>query len=275
MKSVLTSARFVSCVALAVIVTACGDDVPIEADASTAPTAVPETAVPETAPPETTILEAPVASDSVAVTVAPEPVPEPESTPAPVPPSRGDLVLRSNGVGSADFGQVDIEVIPVMTALLGDPVDDRLGEYPTFDEDVNLYVDFEDSGFSAPFGRTTCYGNAFCLNFGGNTSDDLRFVGWSQGGFESASEPMVTADGVTIGSRYSDHLGVMTVNEGGCFTEGFGEVAGITLLVTSEGVPFVSVDDVGNYVTQTPDPAEIVVRTMKAGDEPFYIYADC
>ena len=131
--------------------------------------------------------------------------------------------LRSNGVGNADFGMADIEVIPQVTALIGDPVDDQLGEYPAFDIEYGVYVDFEDTGFSAPFGRTTCYDNEFCLYFGGSS----------------------------------------------------GEIAGVQVLVTSQGVPFSSVDDAGNFVTQTPDPAEIFVDSMRAGEEPFFLFSDC
>ena len=276
MTSLLSSFRLVSCVALAIAVVSCGDDVATETDGSTAEESVApgEQETAEAVAPETSVADAPVASDAVAATVAPESLPQPEETPAPAP-SRADLVLRSNGVGSSDFGLADIDVIPVVTALLGNPVDDRLGEYPTYDDEYNTYVDFEDTGFLAPFGRTTCYDNQFCLHFGGDTSDDVRFVGWSQNGFDSASAPLVTADGVTIGSRYADHLGVMTVNEGGCFTQGSGEIAGVVLLVSSESVPFSSFDDAGNYVGQTPDPADIVVTSLQAGDEPLYLFADC
>jgi hypothetical protein len=66
----------------------------------------------------------------------------------------------------------------------------------------------------------------------------------------------------------------MTVDEGGCFTRGSGETAGVEPLVTSQGVPFSSVDDAGNFVTQTPDPAEIVVGSLRAGDEPFFLFSD-
>ena len=290
MKRVLTLSKLASCVALAIVATACGDDVlpesvgdstpgetiaDVEAEPQDTEASASTTAVTEPAPPETTIPVEPTASDVDAVTVVPEPVQEPEPTLTPGASSRADFVLRANGVGSADFGQADIDVIPVMTELLGNPVDDRLGEYPLFDEDYSLYIDFEDSGFSAPFGRTTCYDNEFCLYFGGGTGDDLRFVGWSQDGFDLASDPLASDAGVTIGSRYADHLGEMTVGEGGCFTQGFGEIAGITLFLTSEGVPFVSFDDDGTFVAGTPDPTEIVVTGMEAGDRPFFVFADC
>ncbi len=145
--------------------------------------------------------------------------------------------------------------------------------YPTFES--GTYVGFDDTGFSRPFGRTTCYDNQFCLYFGGDTSGDLRFVGWSQDNFDLGSAPLATSDGITIGARYADHLGVMTIDEGGCYTQGSGEVAGITLLVSSQTVPFGAFDDDGNYVTQVPDPGDIVVDTLRAGDEPFYLFADC
>jgi hypothetical protein len=147
---------------------AAGGDDPVETDAGPAEatitdTAPSETTPPATAPTESTVPDAPAASD-VAATVAPESVREPETTAAPPAPSRADLVLRSNRVGNADFGMADIE--------------------------YGVYVDFEETGFSAPFGRTTCCDNKCCLYFGGNTGDDLSVVGCSQRGFETASDPL-------------------------------------------------------------------------------------
>ena len=56
---------------------------------------------------------------------------------------------------------------------------------------------------------------------------------------------------------------------------GSGEVAGITLLVSSAGEPFAIFDDDGNYVQGNPDPSDIEVFAMEAGDRPFFLFADC
>ena len=260
--------RLIGAVAVAgLIVAACGDDPDPAAETTPAETsAAPESTVDPagTATPETT---APPPDTTVA--------PTPETSAAPAPPSPTDLTLRSNGVGTADFGRADIEVIPYVTGILGTPVRDQLGEYPTFDEEFGLYTNFDEDGFTAPFGRTTCYDNQYCLYFGGETNDALSFVGWSQGSFEPLSDPLTIADGITVGSRQSDHLGTMTINDFGCFSTGSGEAAGVVLLVMSEGEPFEFVDDSGNFVQGNPLPEEIVVTALEAGSRPFFIFADC
>lgn len=278
--------------AMLLTLAACGDDPAVETTATAPPvtegaveTAAPSTDAPattpaDTEPPATAAPDTAPADTSAPDNAAPDTDPAPESTPAPAPdttaaPVQSDLTLRSNGLGTLDFGQADIDVIPSVSAVLGAPTEDALGEYPTFDDESRFFVNFEDTAFTRPFGRTTCYDNGICLYFGGDTGDALEFLGWSQSGFDLASDPLVASSGVTIGSRYSDHLGEMTIDEGGCFTQGFGEIAGIRLLVTSEGVPFGSFDENGEFVVQTPDPSEIVVTNLAAGDEPFFLFADC
>ena len=276
--------RLVSGLAVAgLFLAACGDDVdPVATDpVETSPVATAAEPATTDAPEASA---APESTAEPAVSAAPdstEPAPEPTAAPTPEPtvappqPNRSDLTLRSNGVGAADIGQADVEVIPYVTGLLGTPVSDQLGEYPTFDADAGVYANFNEDGFVAPFGRSTCYDNQFCLYFGGETNGELRFVGWSQESFELLSDPLQTADGVTLGSRQSDHLGAMTVADGGCFSSGNGEIAGILLYVTSEGEPFEFVDDAGNFVQGNPLPEEIVVTGLEAGDRPFFLFADC
>ncbi len=285
MRPTPRSARLLSGLAVAgLLLAACGDDVaPVMSGAPDTAAAAETSDAPEstdaaviTAVPESTVDPAATATPD---TTSPAPettaAPAPESTAAPAVPSRGDLTLRSNGVGSADIGQADIEVIPYVTGLLGAPASDQLGEYPTFDDDLNMYTNVTEEGFVAPFGRTTCYDNQFCLYFGGATNEALRFVGWSQESFDVLSDPLQTAEGVTIGSRQSDHLGSMTVSEGGCFSSGNGDIAGVLLYVTSEGEPFGSFDDDGNFVLGNPLPEDIVVTGLEGGDRPFFLFADC
>ena len=235
---------------------------------------------------ESTTTAAPEATVDPAVTAAPDttgaapettaaPAPAPGSTSAPTASGRNDLTLRSNGVGASDFGQADADVVSYVTASLGAPVSDEPDGYPVFDAEFNEYTNPEDVGFTTPFGRTTCYDNRFCLYFGGETSDALRFVGWSQESLDALSDPLATADGVTVGSRQSDHIATMTVNDFGCFTDGSGEVDGILLLVRSEGEPFEFVDDAGNFVRGDPAPEEIVVTALEAGERPYFLFADC
>lgn len=256
--------------AAALFVAACGDVI-TDTDSGV------ETGSAVSTPSEPAATDPPFSPATVASTTAAETAtPAPDTAGASAPePGRSDLVLRSNGVGTADFGRPDVEVITYVGGILGTPTSDQLAEYPTFDDASGVYVNVEEDAFAYPFSRANCYDNRFCVYFGGETSDALAFVGWSQESFELLSDPLQTLDGITIGSRQSEHADVITVNQGGCFSNGTGETAGILLFVTSEGEPFEYVDDAGDFVQGNPDPSDIVVRAMESGDRPFFLFADC
>ena len=105
------------------LVAACGDDAePVATDApentpvATATEPEPTDSVDATAAPESTIDPAVTAApDTTGPTEETTAAPAPETTAAAPGPGRSDLTLRSNGVGAADFGQADVEVIPYVT----------------------------------------------------------------------------------------------------------------------------------------------------------------
>lgn len=256
--------------AAALFAAACGDVI-TDGDAGV------ETGSAVSTPDEPVATDPPFSPATVDSTVTADPAASPPNTTTASAPvdSRDDLVLRSDGVGTADFGRPDIEVVAYVGGILGTPTSDQPGEYPTFDDASGVYVNVEEDAFAFPFSRSTCYDNEFCVYFGGETSAALAFVGWSQESFELLSDPLRTPDGITVGSRQSEHADAITVNPGGCFSTGTGETAGILLFVTSEGEPFEFVDDAGNFVQGSPDPSDIVVQSMESGDRPFFLFADC
>ena len=55
-------------------------------------------------------------------------------------------------------------------------------------------------------------------------------------------------------------------------TSGSGEIAGVRLALISSGLQFTDWDASGNYVTQIPDPADVKVTSMEAGDLPLFLF---
>jgi hypothetical protein len=126
--------------------------------------------------------------------------------------------------------------------------------------------------FAHQYGRATCFGNGLCVFAGGASPTAMRFVGW---GYAGELTPVLhTPSGVTVGSRWAD-FPTMSVQTGGCFSEGYGSVDGVDLAIHSEGVPFGDIDDAGNYVAGRPDPADAFVTDLTAGDLPAFPAIDC
>lgn len=192
------------------------------------------------------------------------------TAPSPVP-----FVLRPDGLGAFDFGEVEADaVIPVLVAELGLAERDEIEQYPVSDG-AGYVTDDGDLGFTYPIGRTVCFTNGLCLEFGGAVAPTV-FVGWVQGP-PTAGAALATADGITVGSRWADHLGAMEVFPGGCYSAGWGSTAGgaIELLVISDGQWFGDVTDDGEYVESLPAPGEVRVDSLVAGDRVVFLFADC
>ncbi len=193
------------------------------------------------------------------------------TTEAPASP----LTLRVDGLGTFDFGSPAPDVLDALTAALGaadtdEPriytVPDGAGGYTTADGEM---------GFAQSVGRSVCWLFGFCAEFGGgfDASDaQLQFMGWSYGG--DAAGTLSTADGITLGTRWSD-APTITAQPGGCYTVGYGQTAeGIHVSLLSDGVPFVEFDGT-NYLEHVPDPADVTVSVMRSGDIPEFLFADC
>lgn len=213
---------------------------------------------------------APAASTTaVAPTVLATTVPATTTPPTTVPVPTV-LTLRSDGLGPLDLGVPADEVINAVTAQFGSPVSDEVREYPADDGAGGFQDVTGEFGFFAQHGRTVCWSNQFCAEFGNSDPTLLFFAGWTYAGLALA-----TTSGLTVGTRWSDALATITVYPGGCYSVGNGESEGILLTLTSQGDPFSSFDDVGNYVEGAPAPESVTVAFMQAGQVPAFLFGDC
>ena len=56
---------------------------------------------------------------------------------------------------------------------------------------------------------------------------------------------------------------------------GYGDSKGVSLTLQSSGTPFSSFDNDGNETTALPDPADVTVVQMQAGDQMIFLIGDC
>ena len=198
---------------------------------------------------------------------------DPTTTTAPGDTAGVDsLVLRADGVGSLRFGTNVIPVLDALAVILGEPVSDVAYSYPVVGG-PGFTDQFGDFGFVQPFGRQTCFANEFCVEAGGPSPADLVFVGWSQ--YEAAGVTLATSDGITVGSRWSDHPDLISVDEGGCFAFGTGTIGRIDLALESSGTMFSAPDGSGGFISAVPDPSAVTVVGLSAGDLRISLFADC
>ena len=126
--------------------------------------------------------------------------------------------------------------------------------------------------------RTVCWSDVLCLTFGGDAADQLRFVGWTyRDAAKVRAVSLSTADGITLGSVVSDHLGSITVlPDSACLSNVSGTTpAGLKLLLHSVGKPFISYDSTGTLIRGNPPPEDIVVSGLFAGDSVGNLSDDC
>ena len=264
---------------IALVVSACTTD---EADpsattatASSAAITAPATTAPVTTAPVTSVpvTSVPPATTPAAPTTAPTTAPAttlPPATAAPLTPA--GLTLLSDGIGPLQFGDLEPDVVTLLSTVLGAPTETTAAVYPIPVEGVYAVDEFGEERFVHPASSTVCFANGLCAYFGGPAAGSLTLTGWTQDGGPGS---LATPEGVTVGSRWNDHLAAMTVDEGGCYSSGSGSTAGIYLWVRSEGIPFLEVLADGTLVTHLPDPADVVVTRLESGDMPYMPFLDC
>ena len=255
-----------------IVVSGCGSSDPGTAGVATTTSApAPSVEATTTAPPSetTTAATTPTTAAPVATTTEPSTTTILETTTT-VEVVAG-LALRADGVGSLRFGQPIVQVVDALVAVLGDPMSDAAFEYPV-DTDGMLFDAFGDFTFPYPYGRQTCFTNEFCVEAGGPTPAELAFVGWTQSEGEGS---LITTLGVGVGTVWADAEDVMSVDEGGCFSFGTGASGGIDLQLQSSGAMFTATDSTGAFVIGEPDPADVTVVVLSAGDLRTFVYGDC
>ncbi|MGB3736839.1 MAG: hypothetical protein WA964_17910 [Ilumatobacter sp.] len=190
--------------------------------------------------------------------------------------SRADLVLDVASVGAAGFSREDADTVRYFTSGLGSPISDESQSFPV---PSSSGLDFETTdgfrAFAFQQSRELCWDNGFCATFGGRTVADLAFVGWNQDSRNPAVTPLRTSNGVTIGSRGSDFPDGFEVDNGGCFTFGFGTTNGVGVGLLSDGVPFGEVRPGGEFVFNTPPLSDVVVQFLFSGDAVIDLEGDC
>lgn len=244
-------------------------------------TAVPtstSSAPPTTTPPTTTATSStvPDPSETTPATTAPVAT-TPPTTAAPVE-GPDDLTLAADGILPLRFGAHDIDVVPVLRDVFGPPVSDRSVAYPVADDGLFVTEDGEE-GYIAPYGRTVCWSGALCADFGAGAPETLIFTGWSLGA-EARGGPtaaLATEDGLRVGATLDDVDELVTYDPAqACFQVAYGFAAGVEVeLLSDDGVFAAPNPDGGGIVVREPDPTEVVVTGLSAGERPFFLFADC
>ena len=159
-----------------------------------------------------------------------------------------DLVLKSDGIGTALFGDPAEPSMTLFASVLGAPAFDSVEFHPYR---------------GPPYLRYACFTNGPCVTFEGYTSSTLIFTGWSAFG---SGERLLDANGLAIGARGSDFPGAITVigtiypGTLPCSPALPGQTAsGIHLALTFHGTVPASVSSF------TPAQHEVTIETMSAG----------
>jgi hypothetical protein len=182
----------------------------------------------------------PPTTEAPATTTTTPPETAPPTTAAP------DFTLRGSGVGTWVFTDAAQAVVDGLASGFGAPTRDETTQFPIPDSD--RFINAEDEVFKFPVGRTVCFANSLCTIHGGPTAEALTFVGWFYPGDE-LPPTLYTEQGITLESRWADFVGVMDVQEGGCYSDGNGTTPdGILLYLRSLGTPFSGVDGDGKQI---------------------------
>ena len=254
--------------------TADTDDTDDSGDTDAEATGSDTTDVPTTDEAETsTAVTATTGDDGTART---QPTDPPSTTDAPTtttaPDDPSDLTLIFDGILPFRFGERDVTVVPALTELLGPPTLDELRQYPDAQEGMFFDESGEES-FVAHFGRTVCFADGLCVQFGAGAPETLIFTGWR---IEETTE-ITTDDGIAIGSTLADFADVITFDPAdSCYQVAYGMASGIDItLISDDGVFAAPNADGDGLDLGDPDPTRVTVREMSAGQLPVYVFADC
>ena len=220
----------------------------------------------------TTDASATTSTSPATTAVAPETTVAPPTTadgPPPMP------TLRGNGIGARDFGATDDEVLALLTPVYGGVNTDTSMTLPLNDSPGLWTDEFGETAFVTPLVRTVCFVNTVCTYFGGTDAPNLTFLGWDING-EASPEP-TTIEGIMISDTWATHAASMTRDPGGCYSYGYGTTLdGIEVGMISSGEMFNFYDDAtATWADGNPDPADVTLVYLSAGERVFSLFEDC
>lgn len=262
----------------ALVVTACTrPEDEASANSSIAPvtdsTEVTDASIATTSPPTTQAVATSTTVDtSTETTETPTTTSPPTTTTVPPPSDASDLILIFDGILPFRFGDRDVDVVPALTELLGAPVLDEVREYPDAEEGVFFDPSGEES-FVARFGRTTCFPIGLCVQFGAGAPETLIFTGWR---VDQPSD-LATDDGLEVGATLADFDEIITFDPTvSCYQVAYAAAAGIDVTLLSDDGVFAAPNADGDGLELgDPDPAQVTVIEMSAGQLPLFVFADC
>lgn len=183
-------------------------------------------------------------------------------------PVAGELptpVLRSNGLSDVPFGVQAPFAMMALEPFVDGTVSVQDQTYPVT-VSPGVYQDAEGfTQFAYPVSRQVCSMDN-CLVFGGTSTADLAFVGWST--FDGR---YLDPNGVGVGARVDDvPAGIASVGPIFCGGNGSG--------VTTSGIDFVYAEGNGDVVSPFAGPEyedQLTIVGMSAGTFPVFLQPGC
>jgi len=185
-------------------------------------------------------------------------------------------LVTGHSIEGAALGDEADGAVEALTARFGTPASDTTVEL------THKVGSHWENDLYATFGnqhaREICWGQPeqqLCVWFGSDGSDPLRLVGWSTTTAQLNQTLIVAANGLAVGSRWSDHLADVTLT-GSCYSVGFATTAdGMAVELISANEMFNGFDSSGVPITYSPRPDEVTVRSLSAGDQLGDSRSDC
>ena len=221
--------------------------------------------------------DAPVASESLPsgdTTQSPGNGPSPDTVPIGTGTATDKgFALLPDGLGDLAFGTAPEVVVETLSPTFDiAPTSDDF-EFSIDAGEVYLTGD-EAFGFAFPIGRRVCW-DSFCVSFGSRDGSPLGFAGWSYRPAGEAFVSLATDDGITIGSRWTDHLDRIVAEKGGCGEFGFAKTVDGVDLGLRGGVWTTGDGETVPFEEFLPDPSLVSVYRMQAGSNVFAAEENC
>ena len=183
-----------------------------------------------------------------------------------------NLVLRSNGIGSALWGSTPAATLALLAPVLGSPTSD-VSQYFNVDEGGGWFANSASGdSFRRRYGRQVCFGQGPCVVFGGAASAS-GFLGWYYSGSDAR---LIDSNGLGVSNRGSDFPGaIAAIDDGGCYTYGGGSSATGIRVDLFAPTGFSTVDGDGNFVSLRPTQSQVFVVGLQSGDLIYGESGDC